>query len=86
MKRVIVQSTNEGIESLLGETVTLLCTRYIYTGTLVGVNDHFCILQDPYIVYETGAWDKKDWSDAQKLPNKEHHIMLQSVESYGVMK
>lgn len=86
MKRVIVQSTNEGLESLLGEKVTLLCTRYIYTGTLTGLNDNFCLLQDPYIVYDTGAWDKKDWQDAQKLPKNEIYIMLHSIESFGLMK
>lgn len=86
MKRVIVQSTNEGLESLLGEKITLLCTRYIYCGVLIGINDNFCLLQDPSIVYETGAWDKKDWQDVQKLPNKEVYIMLQSIESFGIMK
>lgn len=86
MKRLIVQQTNEGLEALMGERVTLFCTRYIYCGTLVGINDNFCLLQDPYIVYETGAWDKKDWADAQKLPKSEWYIMLQSVESFGIAK
>lgn len=86
MKRVIVQNTNEGLESLLGEKVTLLCTRYIYTGTLSGLNDNFCLLSDPSIVYETGAWDKKDWADVQALPKKEIYIMLHSIESFGIMK
>lgn len=47
---------------------------------------NFNLLQDPYIVYETGAWDKKDWTDAQKLPKSEIYIMLHSIESFGIMK
>lgn len=86
MKRVIVQSTNEGLESLLGEKVTIFCTRYIYTGILTGLNDNFCLLTNPYIVYETGAWDKKDWADAQKLPKDEWYIMLHSIEGFGIAK
>lgn len=86
MKRLIVSQTNEGLESLMGEKVTLFCTRYIYYGTLIGLNDNFCLLEDPYIVYETGAWDKKDWADAQKLPKKEWYIMLHSIESFGIAK
>jgi hypothetical protein len=86
MKRIIESSSNEGLEALLGECVTLFCTRYIYTGKLIGVNDHFCLLQDPKIVFETGEFDSKEWKDAQKLPKKEWHIMLHSIESFGIMK
>lgn len=86
MKKVIVQSTNEGLESLMGEKVTLMCTRYTYTGVLTGIDDNFVMLDEPYIVYETGAFDKKEWADAQKLPKKQWYVMLHSVESFGIMK
>lgn len=86
MKRIIVQSSNEGLESLMGEKVTLFCTRYIYTGVLIGLNDNYCLLQDPYIVYETGDWANKEWMDAQKLPKNEWYVMLHSVESFGIAK
>lgn len=86
MKRLIVQQTNEGLEALMGERVTIFCTRYIYTGTLVGINDNFCLLNDTYIVYETGAWDKEGWADAQKLPKDDWYIMLHSIESFGIAK
>lgn len=86
MKRVIVQSTNEGLESLMGERVTLFCTRYIYTGVLTGLNDNFVLLTEPSIVYETGDFSKKDWGDAQKLPKDEWYVMLHSIESFGIMK
>jgi len=86
MKRIVESTSNEGLEALLGEKITLFCTRYIYYGRLIGVNEHFCLLQDPYIVYDTGAFDKAEWQDAQKFPKKEWYIMLHAVESFGIMK
>jgi hypothetical protein len=86
MKRIVETTSNEGLEALLGEKVTLFCTRYIYTGKLIGVNANFYLLEDPSIVYETGEFSKSDWADAQKLPKKEWYVMLHSIESFGIMK
>lgn len=86
MKRIVESTSNEGLEALLGEAVTLFCTRYIYTGKLIGVNEHFCLLENPSIVYETGEFSSKDWGDAQKLPKKEWYVMLHAIESFGIMK
>lgn len=86
MKRIGESTSSEGLEALLGEKVTLMCTRYTYTGKLIGVNDICCLLEDPYIVYETGAFDNPEWHDAQKLPKKEWFIMLHSIEGFGIMK
>lgn len=86
MKIVTETTTNEGIESLLGKNVTLFCMNYIYTGTLVGVDDVQVKLDNAKIVYETGSLDSKDWSDAQSLPNGTWYVCLSSVESYGILK
>lgn len=86
MKRIVESTSNEGLEALLGENVTLFCTRYIYYGKLVGLNTNFCLLENPQIVYETGAWDKNEWADAQKLPKNEWYVMLHSIESFGLAK
>lgn len=75
----------EGLVALMGQRVTLFCQIYIYTGDLVGVNDEFVKLENPAIVYETGAFDTKDWKDAQKLPN-EVYIMKNAIESFGLLK
>lgn len=85
MKKAIVQSTKNDLASLMGKKVTLFCARYIYCGTLSGVNDNYVILVEPSIVYETGAFDKKDWHDAQKLPKPEWHVMRHAIESFGIM-
>jgi hypothetical protein len=85
MKRLIEEVENEGLVSLIGQRITLFCMNYIYTGKLVGVNDSCVKLDDPAIVYDTGPFDTKEWQDAQNLPNS-MYIMLNSVESFGVIK
>jgi len=82
----VVEQEKQGLEALKGKTITLFCTRYIYTGVLISVDETCCLLQQPKIVYDTGSWDKKEWLDAQSLPKKEWHVMLQSIESFGVAK
>ncbi len=85
-KLVSVQEVSgEGLEALMGETVTLFCLNYIYTGKLVGVNTTCVLLENPAIVYETGAFNTKDWKDAQKLPNQ-LYVMTQAIESFGKVK
>ena len=86
MKKLIEIDETEGLQKLMGEKVTLLCNAYFYTGVLVGVNDTCVLLKDPSIVYETGAWDKKDWADAQKLPTDALYVQTGHIESFGVLK
>ena len=85
MKKLITEVETEGLEKLLGETVTLFCCRYIYTGTLTGVNDFCVLLEKAKIVYETGELTTKEWSDAQPLPN-DWYVARQSIESFGLLK
>lgn len=84
--KVLVDKADEGLEGLIGEVVTLLCFNYFYTSKLVGVNDHQVKLEDPKIVYQTGEWSAKEWSDAQALPTKALYVRLVSIEAYGVLK
>ena len=81
----LVEVTDEGLEGLMGETVTLFCMNYFYTGQLVGVNDTCVKLDSPKIVYDTGDWSNKEWSDAQSLPGS-LYVQVSSIESFGVMK
>jgi hypothetical protein len=75
----------EGLVGLMEQNVTLFCMNYIYTGTLVGVNDTFVKLEKASVVYETGPLNTKDWKDAQALPN-DLYIQLSAVESFTVLK
>jgi hypothetical protein len=86
MKIITETKEAEGLESLLGETVTIFCAVYIYTGKLIGVNSTCIKLENPSIVYETGAFTDKDWKDAQKLPEKYFYIQTGAIESFGVLK
>jgi len=81
----VTEVENEGLVSLLGETITLFCAIYIYTGKLVVVNDKYVKLENPKIVYETGGFDTKTWKDAQALPY-EIYVMTAMVESFGIVK
>ena len=83
--RKLVEVSDEGLEGLLGEVVTLLCVNYFYTGTLVGVNDTCVKLESPKIVYETGPWSNKEWSDAQPLPG-DIYVQTSAIEAFGVLK
>jgi len=87
MKRLVKveEVSGEGLEGLMGRTVTLFCLNYFYTGCLVGVNAQFVKLENPSIVYETGAFDKKEWKDAQRLPHP-CYVMLRCVESFMILK
>ena len=85
IEETIVEEENEGLVSLLGQTVTFFCAVYIYTGELIGVNKTCVKLKNPKIVYETGSFAEKHWKDAQALPN-EMYIQLGLVESFGVVK
>ena len=85
MKKLVEIQDGEGLEKLMGERVTLFCANFIYTGKLVGVNDTCVLLQDPAIVYETGAFTDKAWKDAQKLPN-EWYVQTSAIESFGILK
>lgn len=85
MRKLVEDVENEGLESLLGERVTLFCANYIYTGKLVGVNETCVKLSDAAIVYETGALNEKQWADTQPFP-RDWYVQLSAVESFGILK
>lgn len=85
MKKIIEVTDASGLESLLGEVVTLFCLNYIYTGMLAGVNTTCVQLQNPSIVYETGAFSDKKWKDAQALPY-DLYVQTSAIEAFGKVK
>jgi hypothetical protein len=78
-------NNEEGFLALIGKRITCFCAIYIYTGDLVGMNETCIKLENPCIVYETGAFTEKNWKDAQALPNS---IYLQTamIEAFGEVK
>jgi hypothetical protein len=85
MKRII-EVSNEGLEGLMGQEVLLFCAAYFYTGKLIGVNKKYVLLENPSIVYDTGAFTNKGYADAQRLHCKEFYVMISAIESFGVSK
>ena len=85
MKRLIEETEDDGFSIYLGEDLTLFCMNYIYTGKLIGANSEFVELENPKIVYETGAFTDKAWKDAQALPEK-IRVRTAAVEAYGKVK
>ena len=85
MKKIVTEVEGEGLVKLLGETVTLFCASYIYTGKLVGVNETCVLLENAKIVYETGPFTETQWRDAQTLPGN-WYVQLGMIESFGFLK
>lgn len=86
MKKIVqtVEVPGQGLEALLGEKVTFFCLNYIYHGKLIGVNTSDVLLEDAYLVYETGSFQDKGFKDAQFI-GKEFRIRTSSIESYGIL-
>ena len=88
MKQIIqvTEVEGEGLMSLLGKRVLLMCAGYFYEGYLVGVNDTFVKIEDPHIVYSTGEWKDKKYSDSQALHAKNWYVQRGLIESFGESK
>lgn len=86
MKQISEVNESVGLEGLLGEEVLLICSTYFYTGKLTGVNETFVQLDNPAIVYETGAWTDKTYTDVQALHTKRFFVQRAAIESFGASK
>lgn len=82
----VTEVEGEGLDALLGQNVLLFCLNYIYTGKLVGVNDTYVKLEAARLVYETGAFNTKDYKDAQTLPGTAWYVQRSAIESFGLGK
>ena len=77
----VIEIEGEGLQSLIGTRVLLMCANFYYEGVLEGINDECVLLSDAGIVYSTGEWTDKSWNDRQQLPGP-HYVMKQSIESF----
>ena len=83
-KLVNVVEVEEGLDTLLGEKLLVMCNNYHYSGTLSGVNDIFIKLDNCSIVYETGEWTAAKFKDSQSLGANPHYIMIGHIEGFRV--
>lgn len=88
MKQLIkVQEVEqEGFLAFMGKALLVFASNYIYTGVLVGVNDTFIKLEGARLVYETGAFASKAYTDAQALPEGVWYVQQSAIESFGASK
>jgi len=86
MRKLITEVESEGLEKLLGQTVTLFCMNYFYNGKLVGVNDTCVLLSEPKIIYETGKFSDSNWKDIQSMGVDELYIQKAAIESFAKTK
>jgi len=86
MKKLVQEIENEGLEKLLGETITIMCMNYFYNGKLIGVNDTCILIYEPKLIYETGLWTDSKWKDAQSMGIDELYIQKSSIEAFAVTK
>jgi hypothetical protein len=81
--QTVVENNEEGFLALIGKNVEVFCGIYIYAGKLVGVNATCNKLENPHLVYETGAFNDKKYKDAQAMNRTFHYISTGFVESFG---
>ena len=86
MKRIIESKELSGLEALIGENVLLMCANYFYTGKLTGMTQTCAELESPAIVYETGEWSSKQYSNVQKLHTTKWYVCINAIESFGISK
>lgn len=77
------------ISNLIGQVVFLEGINYFYVGKLIEVdNDALgiptAVLEDPGLIYNTGAHENREWLDVKPLPSP-WYVSL-PVQSYGVWK
>ena len=84
MRKVVqVQEVEgEGLEALLDQEIILFCVNYFYAGKLTGINDTCVLLENGWIVYETGSFNELKWKDFQKVADK-LYVRLDSIESFA---
>ena len=84
MKKLVemVEVEGEGLVALMGKNVLIFCMNYFYAGKLVGVNEKDILLENAFIVYETGKLNAKTFQDAQPLPGP-WYVKTACIESYG---
>lgn len=85
MKKIVevTEAQSEGLKALLGQNVLIFCLNYIYTGKLSRVGKSCILLEDPAIVYETGPFTEKGYSDAQELHVNLWYVNQSAIESFG---
>lgn len=82
-QRIEKPASEVGYAALVGQKVLIVTTTYIYYGTLETVNCDTLTLSNPHLVYETGNFSSKKFTDAQSLCASTWTISIGHIESAG---
>ena len=93
MRKIVEHVADEGLDALLGEHVTLLCTNYFYTGKLIGVNKNGVLLENASVVGDTGSFSNPIletvqsvmWKNVYSLGTNFWYVQKSAIESFGVL-
>ena len=80
--QTVTEVPGEGLLSLIGEKVLIMCFNYFYYGELIGVNETCIKLKNVYKVFDTGPFSEDKFKDAQKIAD-EWYIQNSAIESFG---
>ena len=78
----ITEVEREGLLTLIGKKVLVMCMNYFYSGELAGVNDTCIKLKNCYQVMETGSHSDVKFKDAQRIGD-DWYIQTSAIESFG---
>lgn len=82
----MVTIPNAELLKLVGKRVFIFCTNYNYAGKLVAVSPDDIILEGAGIVFDSGSFDTKGFTDFQAFPCAEWRLRTSYIESYGEME
>ena len=86
MKKVVKRVSRRSFREYIGTVITVYCANYIYTGKLVEIDPLYLVLDNSGVVYETGPYSEPEWRDVQMIPKGRWNVMLNSIESFGILK
>jgi hypothetical protein len=75
----------EGLESMIGFRVLLCCPSFFYEGVLVGINAEVARLDDPHIVYDTGA-DPNAYADRSPTFAPFRYVRIDAIEAFELSR
>jgi hypothetical protein len=78
----ITKVDHEGLMSLIGKNVLVMCMNYFYAGQLIGVNDTCIKIGNCHQILETGPHKDAKFKDAQWIGDN-WYIQTSSIESFG---
>lgn len=80
----VMEQVSEGFyEPLLGKQVLIFGAVYNWHGKLIAVNDKGVILSNTSLVFETGSFTNKKFTDAQSLPCSEFRVAYGMIQGIG---